>query len=572
MLRPGLLKRRLGSDDGILRDSMSGTGSRSRPSLASGIVYRLPLLAVMACAAFVFSGSLAYFFSQDDFAALARARGLLDPLPGLWRWLSGTAYFSLMRPLGLSAGVYHAVNLLAHAACAGILYALLRRRFSAPAAFLGALFFGAHPALYTAVYWVSTLNEILALLFALLSIACAARPGATAWASVPLFALSLLSKETTLLLPAALWISPGWLDGPEAPVTAGNAARGRRARVRIALSGVALAYLAYWLGNDAFGTRDHLEAAAPYAVGMGRHILVNAVTYLGWTGGMLLPTTRRFEDIAEPALWPWAAALGGLWLAGFLFARLRASGWLAGGATLALLVAPVLSLRNHTYHYYLYAPLIGAAWCAAALADAWFRAPATTPERPGRVAPAPAGRPGPAASAPRPVATGRAPKALEGLAWPLALCAGTFIVLNGALLVRKIENMPFVDGRLRADPIVDRARIARRVYDGLAASAIPDGARLVFWSPASMRYERRLHPEADVIGKETYWERNVRVALQDGLAVRVMFPQVDSVEFLHAYRPAGEDARFVLYEPDGTVEVKTPAHLDSVLRQAAAGR
>ena len=170
------------------------------------------------------------------------------------------------------------------------------------------------------------------------------------------------------------------------------------------------------------------------------------------------------------------------------------------------------------------------------------------------------------------VATGRAPKTMEGLAWPIALFAGMILVLNGALLVRKIENMPFVYGGLRADPIVDRARIARRVYDGLAASALPDGVRLVFWSPASMRYERQLHPGADVIGKETYWERNVRTALEDGLAVRVMFPQVDSVEFLHAYRPAAEDARFVLYDPDGTVKVETPARLDSVLRQAAAGR
>jgi hypothetical protein len=530
---------------------MPVTGTRSRPFPGSGLVRALPLLAVVACAALVFRGSLAYFFSADDFAALARARGLAPSYPGLWRWLSGTAYFALMRPFGLDAAAYHAVNLAAHAACVGILFALLRRRFSGPASLLGALFFGTHAALYTAVYWVSTLNEILALLFALLCIACAARPGRSAWLSVPLFALSLISKETTLLLPAALWISPGWLDARDRPPASEDAARRWRLPVRIALSAVALIYLATWIWTDVSGTRAHPEASAPYAVGFGPHVLANATSYLGWTVGMLLPATRRFDDVADPGLWPWAVAAFALWLSGVFSARLRANGWIAGGATFALLLVPVLGLRNHTYHYYLYAPLIGAAWCVAALADAWFRSPVARTENAGRARSGTSASPG------------------EALAWPIASFVGMAFLLNGAFLVHKIENMPFMDGRLRADSTVDRARIARRVYDGLAAAELPAGARLLFWSPASMRYERLLHPQADVIGRETYWERNVRAALQDGLGVRVMFPQVDSVEFLHAYRPAEADRRFVLYDIDGMVRVETPARVDSVLRQAA---
>jgi hypothetical protein len=84
-----------------------------------------------------------------------------------------------------------------------------------------------------------------------------------------------------------------------------------------------------------------------------------------------------------------------------------------------------------------------------------------------------------------------------------------------------------------------------------------------------MRYERGRHPDADVIHEETYWERNVRAALLDGLGVRVMFPGVDSVAFIHAYRPAPPQARFVLYEPDGRVTVRTPARVDSLLRGLA---
>ncbi|HEY2956304.1 MAG TPA: hypothetical protein VGK89_13785 [Candidatus Eisenbacteria bacterium] len=528
---------------------MPGTAPSARPSPAPAPLSHAPLVLVVTSAGLVFAGALAYFFSQDDFAALARARGIIPPVPGVWRWVSGPVYFALMRPWGLAATAYHAVNLLAHCACAGLLFTLLRRRFAAPAAFLGALFFATHPALYTAVYWVAALNEILALLFALLCIAWAARPGRAAWLAVPLFGLSLLSKETTLLLPAALWIAPGWLDPGHSPATPEDGGDRRRRDVRIALSVLALVYLALWLWSDAFGARSGLPAAAPYAVGIGRHAVVNFITYLGWTAGTLLPVTRKFDDAAEPGLWPWAAALAAIWIAGLFSARLRRSGWLAGGATFVALIAPVLGLRNHTYHYYLYSPLIGVAWCAGALADAAFLAPA--PARAGATA---------GANAPR----------LRALAWPAALFAGALLLLNGALMVRKIESMPFVNPRLRAEPVVDRALIARRVHDGLAAADLPPGARLLFWSPSSMIYERSLHPDADVIHAETYWERNVRSALMEGLAVRVMFPQVDSVTFLHAYTPAPADARFVLYDPDGTVTVATPAHVDSMLRQATA--
>ena len=513
----------------------------------------LPVVAVVACAVFVFSGSLAYFFAQDDFAYLARARGIAPPLPGLWRWLSGTAYFAIMRPLGLNALAYHAVNLIAHAACAGLLFALLRRRFSPPAAWLAAVFFAVHPALYTTVYWVSTLNQILALFFALLCIAFAASPTPWVWAAVPAFALSLLSKETTILLPAVLWISPGWNDGAEAHAPAPP---GRRMRVRLALAAVAAAYVVMWISSDAFGVRARPDLAPPYAAGVGAHVVANAVTYLGWTAGTLLPFVRSVQDVAEPALWPWAMALVVPWLAGLLSPRMRASGWLAGGATFALLLAPVLSLRNHTYHYYLYEPMIGAAFCLAALVNRVFAPRATaraavTPPRHGRAARGPA----PGAHDPR-------------LAWAAVIVAGAFLVLNGALLVRKIERMPFADGMLRADPVVDRARIARRVYDGLSSAAIPKGARLVFLSPESKRYELLLHPGADVFGRETYWEKNVRTALENGLAVRVMLPEARSVEFAHEYRAAGPDTRLVLYDPDGTVRVETADAFEAEMSKA----
>ena len=61
--------------------------------------------------------------------------------------------------------------------------------------------FAAHPAAFTAVYWVSATGDILALAFALAALLAARRADARRWWAVPLFALSLLSKESTLLLP-----------------------------------------------------------------------------------------------------------------------------------------------------------------------------------------------------------------------------------------------------------------------------------------------------------------------------------------------------------------------------------
>jgi hypothetical protein len=508
--------------------------SASAPQARTGIAsdWLLPVLAAAAAAVFVFRGSLGYFFGQDDFLSLARARGMAPPLAFPWRWLSGSGYFELMRPLGVASALpYHLASLLAHALTAGLLAVVLRRRFCAPAALLGALYFASHPAVYTALYSVSGIGEILCGLFALATLVLATRSGhARGWA-LPVFALALLSKETVLLLPLVLFIEPGWLpSGPRgARGTTEAADRRSRRRIAWALCALAAGYAVLLFAQDPFAVRKGGASSAAYALGSGSHVLGNLASYLGWSVNMSVLTTRSFEDAVDPAAFAAAVLAAGLWALGCLWRPLRERGWLAGAATFVLLIAPVLGLRNHTYHYYLYAPLIGVAWCAAALFDAM------------------------AAHAPRPAR------------WVVAVALGAGLVLNGAVLVRKIELFPFSDPRLRADPVVDRARIARNVYDGLRAADLPPHTPLVFWSPASLFYEQERHPGLDVTVRETYWERNVRSALMDGLAVRVLLPQSGEVSFIHNHAPAPADARFVLYDLDGRVRVTAPAELDSLL-------
>ncbi|MBI5709120.1 MAG: glycosyltransferase family 39 protein [Candidatus Eisenbacteria bacterium] len=487
----------------------------------------LPGLAVAAAAVPVFRGALGYGFSQDDFAGLARAAGLLPRLAEPWRFLSHQAFFDVMRATaGLDARPYHLASLALHAACALLLWVFLRRRLDGPAALAGAVFFAAHPALYTALYWISAIGDPGALLFALAALLALLRRDRWRWAALPLYALALLCKESVLLLPVAAAAVLG-SDPDRTPA-------GRRAwrdPVVLSLALVAAAYLVYYLAADAMGQHVGGTRGSPYGSGLSPAIAWNALTYLGWSLNVPLPLVRSFSDAIDPAVYPWGAVALLLWLAGLRSRALRARGWLAAGALTLAFLAPVLPLEHHTYHYYLYAPLPGIAWCLAAALDA-------------------------ALARLRPTA-----------AWVTAAALATALAVNGAALVRKVESFPFGATGLRADPTVDRARIATNALADLRAAGLPRGARLLFWSPIAEG-----GVSATPSPRESYWERNVRAALLDGLAVRVMLPQVGGVEFVRAFRPAPEPYRYAVYRPDGKLGVATPAELDSLIRANAGAR
>jgi len=513
------------------------------------------MLAAAVAGAAVYYRALTYFFSQDDFLDLARARGLAPRLGGPWRLLSHQAIFDLMRPwAGLNPVPYHMVSLASHATCAVLLARFLTRWVSRPAALVAAVFFAVHPALFDAVYWISAAGDGLALLFALGTLELALRADRWRWLAIPMFTASLLAKESTVMLPAVLALSV-W----PRRAAAGASGNDRRERptaswaLTLALAAISLGYLIAFAAEDAFGVRDRLPGAAPYAFGLGTHIVANALTYLGWTASFALPTVQSFTDAVDPLVHPWAVGALVLWLAGLASRSLRRRGWLAGGATWLLFLLPVVPLRNHTYHYYLYAPLVGAARCVAASTDALLSL--------GRGRNLPRGRHADAE---------RRDRGSRG-AWIVAAAGALLLTLNGALLVRKIEAMPFVITDLRAEPVIDRARIARNVQQSLAHAELPTGVELIFWSPVASTLgahgERLVEPAPG----ETYWERNVREALLDGLAVRVMLPNVAAVRFVREFQPTLHDARYAVYRPDGGVRVATTEEVASVLRAMRPG-
>ncbi|MGH7730486.1 MAG: hypothetical protein ACRENJ_04465 [Candidatus Eiseniibacteriota bacterium] len=505
----------MGSTPGVARPA-----SPPRPERLAAVV------SGVVAGVIVFHRALAYYFSQDDFLGLARAGGLAPRLTGPWRFLSHQAIFDALRPLaGLDPMPYHLVSLVSHAACVALLALFLARRVSPAAALLGAVFFAAHPALYTVLFWFSAVGDSLALLFALAALMLAMRTDRRRWLALPLFALSLLAKESTLLLPAVVALA-GRFDP-----AARDARRRGRIGVPLGLTAVAIAYAAAFALGNAFGVREGISAGAPYAFGPGPHVLANALTYLGWTVAIPLPLARGFYDAVDPTVHPWGYVALALWLLGLASRRLRGAGWVMGGTMWLLFLIPMLGLRHHTYHYYLYAPMAGTAWCVAAAAE--------------RIQP-----------------RGRR-------TWMIAGAAAALLTFNGALFVRKIETMPFVLPGLRADPTVDRARIAHNVHDDLGAVTLPPGVTLLFWSPTAAS----LGPRGETLGGSapvaTYWERNVGDALLGGLAVRVMFPQVAEVRFVRELRPTAPNEWYAAYKPDGRVRVATSAAVDSILR---AGR
>ena len=492
----------------------------------------------------VWHRALDTFFSQDDFASLGRAVGMVSRLHGPWRYVGIQLTFDLLHSVaGLNPLPYHLVSLLVHTGCALLLFALLARRVSRPAALAATVFFAVHPALMDAVYWISVVHDSLALLFGLAALVVLERPGSRRWLALPFFALSLLSKESTLLLPAAAaWLARSDPGAPPAARERAAASTRFADPVRLGLAALSAAYMIYF-ATSAYGTyfvppgggaaTPLMPAAAAYSMGFGAGLLWNFLTLTGWAVNFALPTVLGFTDAVDPGVYFWAAAALVVWVLGLLWAPLRRNGWLTGGVLYLLFVLPVLPLTHHTYHYYLYAPIAGLAWCVAALVETVTA---------------------------RLTASGR-------LSSGLAIAA--LLVWNGYAMVMKNETMPFLVSELRSDPVIDRARIAGRVYQDLGAADLAAGARLAFWSPTLVALGHSAVGDSSGV---TYLELNVRTALLEGLAVRVMFPQVDSVAFVHAYRSLPAPWRYAVYRLDGSLRVATSAELDTVLQGFPAAR
>lgn len=116
------------------------------------------------------------------------------------------------RPAG-----YHLALVLEHG-LAALLFLLILRRLQVRGAWLAAWIFALHPVMVESAGWIAEQKNTLSILFYLLAalgflrFADSRSPRDYLWASVA-FALALLSKTTTAMLPVALWAVLLWRRG-----------------------------------------------------------------------------------------------------------------------------------------------------------------------------------------------------------------------------------------------------------------------------------------------------------------------------------------------------------------------
>jgi hypothetical protein len=521
-----------------------------RPSPRNWTAWLLVALGLGLAIYSVFRGALDLFFAQEDFRGLAVAKGLLPRHASLWRYLSVQAFMDVFYPLfGDAPKPYHAVGFLLHIANATFLFALLAKRLATAPAVIAAGFFATHPALFTAMYWLSARSDILATTFAMCALAASLRQDKIRWWAVPCFALSLLSKESVILLPVGIWLVRRWAaDGKTTEPLRGD----WLVPVLCLMSAVFGGYLL--IGGAGIGVGAGRESA--YALDFTGSLVRNLLTYVGWVVDVAKrPSPLRYLDLQNPDVFVFGALGLMAWGFGCFVRGLRSRGWMVAGAVCLLLLAPVLPLRNHTYHYFLYAPLVAVAWCLGAALDLALGTLGKQ-EQPLKSKPAKDSR------------IGRPTSSL--VAWVLTGLCLIVLTWNGARLVRRMETRPMrVYPALRGDPIVSRAMVAQNVIKGLEKANLPAGVDLVFVLRERLASLGRIalgsaepHPPPEDI----YPEINIKNALYDGHGVRALVPTVRSVAFVRDSIPLSDATRIVIYAPEGEVIVCTPAQLDTLLR------
>jgi Flp pilus assembly protein TadD len=219
----------------VLSSSKSGSGVLG--SVSRSTVAAAGLVAVLACA--VYANTLWNGFVYDDLQQVLENRWITDfkYLPevfaqDVWGFEHGEIGWHYYRPLmhvsymltyalfGLEAWGFHLVNVLLHAAISVLVFVIIGRVLKQPngaeaptwpwPAFAGASLFATHPVHTEVVAWVAGIPELSYTALALLSVLAYVKSrergdSRTLYAaSLGLFALALLAKETALVFPALL--------------------------------------------------------------------------------------------------------------------------------------------------------------------------------------------------------------------------------------------------------------------------------------------------------------------------------------------------------------------------------
>ncbi|HET9253093.1 MAG TPA: hypothetical protein VFP58_13350 [Candidatus Eisenbacteria bacterium] len=156
-------------------------------------------------------------FLWDDFDFLGRTQVLElrelapDPHTLYYRPVSREIYFGLVHLLGSHPSVAHILNLAGVLGIVCLLFACTRELAGMRAAAMAALLFSGLGALPLLTGWISTIQDVLAILFTMAALLAEIR-GRRAWA-LGLWLVALLSKETALSMAPALVVA-AWMRTP----------------------------------------------------------------------------------------------------------------------------------------------------------------------------------------------------------------------------------------------------------------------------------------------------------------------------------------------------------------------
>jgi hypothetical protein len=459
------------------------------------------------------------FFTVDDFIYLERAAGIVPAHETAWRFVSGRLYpWLALHVFGRDPAPYLTAQWLSHGLTAAMLYFWLRRRSTPLMAALGAGLWAGSAQFVTVVYQMTTFGETAALglsLFAFVLAESGGR-GRLALATV-VFVIALACKESVVLLPLLLVLPDG--------SAASFRARLLRATPLLVAGAAWIAYVA------ATESQARIFGGSAYASGVGLHVATNLLRYAAWSLDVVHPTPDLQSGFSPVA----GIALAVLLAAAIVLARRGRHLALAGMCGWLLALAPVLFLLHARYQHYLYAPL---AFLAAAVA--------------GLFAP----RNGVGAAAPR---------------W--AWAAVTLVVIGQAawsdrlLQTRHTTMLPGLD--LPFDPFLRKTEFSRRFALGLGA--LPKArSRLLVLEPEGVDrvYNVRTGREARGLDPKLGY-RVIEATLDDGRALRFLYPQLDTVAFADRWEPVHDDFVLVTHAMSGaaTVHGRGPDAHASVARQ-----
>jgi len=434
----------------------------------------------------------AFFTSPDDLTHLQQAVGLTPIYPTPFRLLSQVVYFRLMlAAFGPDPVSFHLVVLATHVANLVMIHAIARRfGITAPASILAVAFVGLFPVFYSIFASAVAINDTLALALTLASFLLLDR--SKFWSAAS-FALALTSKESVLLLPLVLFIGMR------------REASGLATRLAPHLVIAAIAAVLFMVLRPL----NLAPNATTYSTGLGFHVFHNAMTYLAWSVNLWDAIPDVVSSYDQHAWRVGIPVLGFLGLGAALLPQAR--GTVFVGLTWWLLgILPVLPLTTQTYRHYLYPALPG---FALAIAGVMITAvSALTPAR------------------------------FRSVAIPTfaVLLALAYAIRADSLIERRMTAR--IPGTaLAVDPVVRRSEVARLALGTLGGKIVvedhkvailePAGTERVFGARSAREYQGSQHAAYDLLA----------VSLNQGTAVRLFYPQVDSVAFVKRWDSSRDD-------------------------------